>query len=80
MQGLGSLGRRKYGSEATSVSADGSVIVGSATTDDGEEAFRWTEDAGMQSLGDIDGYVEAGAMGVSADGSVIVGFGTEAGA
>lgn len=68
------------GGEATSASADGSVIVGtgldfiSAT-----EAFRW-ENGQMVGLGDLIGDPDSSwgiyshATGVSADGSVIVGY------
>jgi|GEM_PF-1050939 len=55
-------------SQATGVSADGSVVVGfSVSPVFGEEAFRWTKDGGMVGLGGTR------AHGVSADGSVVVG-------
>lgn len=59
------------------VSADGSVIVGRASD---SEAFRWSEDAGMQSLGFLPGATESWALGVSGDGSVVVGYSTSASA
>jgi probable HAF family extracellular repeat protein len=69
-------------SRAYDVSADGKVVVGTSVVDgtvDGTiiitteiEAFRWTEETGMVSLGSYaDGDVWASA--VSGDGSVIVG-------
>jgi probable HAF family extracellular repeat protein len=60
MVGLGAAG------EARAVSADGSVVVGSADVTGGS-AFMWTEAGGMVGLG----FDEA--LAVSADGSVIVG-------
>jgi probable HAF family extracellular repeat protein len=57
-----------------SVSADGSVIVGSNVSVNGYEAFRWTQSGGMVGLGDLPGgnsYSAANA--VSADGSIVVG-------
>lgn len=59
------------------VSLDGSVIVGKATTDAGEEAFRWTETNGLELLGDLPGgAVQSVAYGVSMDGKVVVGQAT----
>ena len=67
------------GSEATGVSADGSVVVGASrasTAANGTEAFRWTSDGGMQGLGDLPGNsFFSRATDVSADGSVVVGDG-----
>lgn len=62
-------------SEATSVSGDGSVIVGYIGANGGQ-AFRWTEDTGMVGLGWLEGGEGKGndrATAVSWDGSVIVG-------
>lgn len=65
---------------ATGVSADGSVIVGTAFFDDDEffqsEAFRWTESTGTVGLGDLPGCGASPvstAAGVSDDGLVIAG-------
>ena len=75
---LGSLraDNRRW-SYARAVSADGSVIVGDAETDDGHSrAFRWRyEDGGMLDLGSLraDNQRWSYAYAVSADGSVIVG-------
>lgn len=66
--GMTSLG--PLSSEATGVSADGSVIVGWAT---GLGAFRWTQATGMTSLGVLNGGLQSRANAISADGLVIVG-------
>jgi probable HAF family extracellular repeat protein len=55
-------------SQASAVSADGSVIVGRS----GNEAFRY-EDGIMAGLGVADDYLDSWAAGVSADGSVVIG-------
>ncbi len=55
-------------SEAYGVSADGSVIVGTAVSGTQARAFRWTSSTGATLL---DGF--GSASGVSADGTVIVG-------
>jgi len=54
----------------TGVSADGSVVVG--TADANNRAFRWTRVMGMVDLGTLGGS-GSWATGVSADGSVVVG-------
>jgi probable HAF family extracellular repeat protein len=72
MQDLGTLGGSE--SAAWGVSADGSVVVGSAQNAAGKwRAFRWTAAHGMQDLGTLGGD-ESEALGVSADGSVVVGW------
>lgn len=84
MVGLGDLSGGTFHSEATGVSADGSVIVGTGMSSSGLEVFRWTEAGGMVGLGDLPGGTFYSiATGVSADGSVITGYsnsssGTEA--
>jgi probable HAF family extracellular repeat protein len=72
--GLGDVPGGVTGSHAHGVSADGLVVVGTAAGAAGDEAFRWTIDAGMVSLG-----ANSRASDVSADGSVVVGqWGAEA--
>ncbi len=79
MVGLGDLPGGSVSSSASGVSADGSIVVGTGEVGPwfGRpyiEAFRWTIEDGMVSLGDYSastGYSEAGA--ISADGSTIVG-------
>ena len=62
-------------SQAKGCSADGSVVVGTATTDQGREAFRWTQATGMVALGDHPGGpVDSGAISCSADGSTVIGW------
>ncbi|WP_334157932.1 autotransporter domain-containing protein [Oryzomicrobium sp.] len=63
-------------SQASGVSANGSVVVG--TADDGalgnaRRAFLWTASGGMVSLGTLNGGTASQAAAVSADGSVVVG-------
>jgi probable HAF family extracellular repeat protein len=62
-------------SQATDVSADGSVVAGSANVGpDHREAFRWTLAEGMVGIGDLPGgsfFSEASA--VSPDGDTVVG-------
>lgn len=58
--------------EAFGVSADGSVIVGLASS----QAYRWENGVNI-GLGDLPGGTAgSSAMGVSADGSVVVGRGS----
>ncbi len=45
-QGLGDLEGKIYRSSAYAVSADGSAVVGSSTSNSGSEAFRWTASGG----------------------------------
>lgn len=75
MIGLGGLVGGTLFSEALGVSADGTTAVGFSTSNNGTEAFRWTEAAGMVSLGDVPGEYSLNevAWDASASGSVIVG-------
>jgi probable HAF family extracellular repeat protein len=79
-QGLGALpGGHPFFSEATGVSADGTVVVGRSTSTKSApswtEAFRWTSAGGMVSLGDLPGSdFNSRSMAVSADGNVVVGL------
>ncbi len=58
---------------AKAVSDDGSVIVGSSDSAEGERAFRWTASTGMVSLGTLLDGTRSRASDVSSDGRVIVG-------
>ncbi len=50
--GLGDISGGQYLSEARAVSANGSVVVGSSSSEKGEkEAFRWTVRSGLIGLG-----------------------------
>ncbi len=76
MVGLGYLPGHTF-SDARAISADGSVIVGRSSPSSGGEAFRWTEAAGMISLGaGTAGFLSSYAYGVSGDGSKVVGYGS----
>jgi len=57
---------------ANAANADGSVIVGTAGTFSGQNAFRWTAATGMVDLGKLGTY-NSEAIAVSDDGAVIVG-------
>ncbi|TKB79524.1 MAG: PEP-CTERM sorting domain-containing protein [Nitrospira sp.] len=72
--GLGDLPGGAFGSRASGVSADGSV-VGAGYSANGREAFRWTSGGGMVGLGVLSSsnYYSQGD-GVSANGSVAVGY------
>ncbi len=72
-QSLGDLGGGDFLSKALAVSADGSVVVGLATTEAGPQPFRWTHAAGMVALDLLPGTLTGRANGVSSDGSVVVG-------
>ena len=61
-------------SAANYVSADGSVIVGTAQAPGHRTAFRWTLLTGMRTLGDLpNGVTGTWARGVSTDGRFVVG-------
>lgn len=65
---------------ANGISADGSVVVGWSRVFPGvDQAYRWTSDNGMISLGVLPGGLPgSNAFGASSDGSVIVGQATAA--
>lgn len=83
LEGLGDLPGGLFSSEASGVSRDGAVIVGRgrscfcSPTQASDEAFAWTEAAGMEGLGDVAfpfSQQGSAALGVSPDGSVAVGW------
>ena len=83
--GLGRLEGACCSSSASSVSGDGTVVVGTSVSTLSPvvgltEAYRWTQDTGMVGLGvlrrESDRYA-SGANDVAADGSVIVGWSTD---
>lgn len=69
---MGDLPEGIFSSQATGVSADGSVIVGLGHNP-GTTTFRWTAATGMQDLGRPPGGNYSLARGVSGNGSVVVG-------
>jgi len=76
MVGLGDLSGV---SDAFDVSADGSVVVGTATSGTGQEATRWTSSEGMVGLGDLSGgALFAYSTAATPDASTIVGIGSSA--
>jgi len=70
---LGDLPGGATNSAAYGVSADGQVVVGSASSASGTVAFRWTEAGGMVALPVLAGGTSATAYAASSDGSLIVG-------
>lgn len=77
MVGLGDLPGSFFRSNGYGVSDDGLVVVGESLGTSGIEAFRWSAETGMVGLGDLPGgYFTSSALGVSADGSVVVGQGS----
>ncbi|RIK71970.1 MAG: PEP-CTERM sorting domain-containing protein [Planctomycetota bacterium] len=78
---LGDLPGGYFSSSASDVSADGKVVVGWSVARPSStgwpvgilDAFRWTPDEGMVSLGRLEGHSGSLASAVSADGSVVVG-------
>jgi probable HAF family extracellular repeat protein len=75
MVGLGYLPGGHAFSFANAISADGSTVVGDASSGSGNEAFRWTAGEGIVGLGDLPGGpFESFALDVSADGSAVVGY------
>ena len=76
---LGQLPGSSSGSRATRISPDGQVIIGTAISPQGTQAFRWTPDGGMVGLGDLPGGAFLSiATGMSINGSVIVGWSASA--
>ena len=71
--GLGFVPGGSAPSEARAVSADGSVVVGSSRSPDGQRAFVWTPSDGMVALPVPSGQLWTWANDVSADGLYVVG-------
>jgi len=62
-------------SEATAVSADGSVVVGTSCTASGVQAFRWTAAERIVGILIPAGLTETWTTDVSADGRYVLGYG-----
>jgi probable HAF family extracellular repeat protein len=72
--GLGDFPGQDFASEATGVSADGTVVAGYGTTESGYRAFRWTSATGLVPLGPSTiEFSHSIAYGISPDGSTLVG-------
>ena len=67
--GMTWIGDRNRVAHADGVSADGKVVVG---TIEGQ-AFRWSQDEGLQMLGILEGCNYSSATAVSDDGEIITG-------
>src|SRR5881275_331543 len=75
---LGDLPGGIFDSRANAVSGDGSVVVGTSSSDSGLQTFRWTSGTGMVGLGVLPGGNLSDPRGVSGDGSVVVGYSGDA--
>ena len=80
MVGLGDVpGGINYG-VGYAISDDGEVIVGESISSIGVEAFRWTEEFGLENLDPVQPtQFTSSADGVSADGTLIVGASAQVG-
>jgi probable HAF family extracellular repeat protein len=75
-QGLGDLPGGSFDSQAFGISANGLTVVGQSNSANGFEAFRWSAQSGIVSLGtlrSIELSNSSTALAISADGSTIVG-------
>ena len=62
--------------EATAISADGTVVVGQASSNFGDEAFSLVGEAVPEAIGDLaEGFYSSRATSASANGSIVVGTG-----
>ena len=79
--GLGDLPGGTFSSYANGVSYDGSIVAGNGTTENGSQAFIWTESSGMLSIGNVadNSFRESYANQISGDGRTIVGEGDSTG-
>ncbi|HRW54840.1 MAG TPA: hypothetical protein P5081_18380, partial [Phycisphaerae bacterium] len=74
----GASGRLQVFSRALAVSDDGSVVIGvSQSKTANSEAFRWTQESGMQTLAALPmGVSNVWPLGISADAQYVVGRAT----
>ncbi|MCC6622248.1 MAG: hypothetical protein IT385_13380 [Deltaproteobacteria bacterium] len=90
MVGLGTLQVPPFTymfSEASAVTADGALIIGTSSSPTGSKAFVWTEGDGMRAVSvvlaqagyDLSGWTLNDKLLVSADGTTLVGSGVIAG-
>jgi uncharacterized membrane protein len=59
-------------SAATAITPDGSVVIGTSSSNSGTRGFRWTTDDGMVAISGL-GMGSVQPMAVSDDGSFVVG-------
>jgi probable HAF family extracellular repeat protein len=76
MRGLGDLPGGPFFSTASGISTDGTVVVGRSFAADGNRAFTWSENTGMNQLASSSSLAPMYANAVSGDGTVVVGLGT----
>ncbi|MBL4873762.1 MAG: hypothetical protein JKY41_10305 [Rhodobacteraceae bacterium] len=60
---------------AYELNADGSVVVGSGNTTNGQQAFRWNSTGGTMQNISAAGWTFSNAVALNSDGNVIVGYG-----
>lgn len=75
-RGLGFIHGNRFGGPgfASSISPDGTAVVGDETVNQYPQAFLWTDATGMIPLGNLQGFHPISqALGVSDEGRVVVG-------
>lgn len=72
-QGLGDLPGGGFWTDPLGISGDGTIVVGRVSSSLGLEAFRWTQESGMETLGFLPGATGSIARAISTDGQFIVG-------
>ena len=72
--GLGDLPGGSIASSAFAISGDGSTITGKSDNANGDQAFIWTAEDGIQSLGFVPSGFQSEGIGISQDGAHIVGL------
>jgi len=77
--GLGTPSHYKASSNASGISGDGSIVVGSRFTEYTVEGYRWTSEGGLVPLAVVPGVLwNLRPSDISSDGSTIVGRGHNA--
>lgn len=77
LHGMGDLPGGKFQSRAFAISGDGEFVVGTSTTEEGDEGFRYEiKTKKLISIGDLPGgVVECHPSSISGDGTIVVGWG-----
>jgi probable HAF family extracellular repeat protein len=60
-------------SSASAISADGLVVIGTSSTANGDRAFKWSLQSGLENLGSLNNNFSSTALGTNSNGSVVVG-------